>query len=223
MKLTILIRSERNKDTPPDGFDLFLAPIWPIPELGLSADKFGFSSFQVIPAYIPETKSWSAISNFSIWDFDAVVRIQKLQPDDGYALNVKMKWLVHSGTGVGPMWTGNTGLDWNETTTYRSGSMLWGRQVFAASKETYAFYTKAFGFTDYRKCYEFRRSDWQRDKHIEWLYPRAAITRSGGGFSNDFGRGEIRTPLMIVSQDYQFAGHVVPSGFFVPASWCNAL
>lgn len=202
----------------PDGYQLYRAIKWPIVELGLSREVFGFDSFQVVPLWVPETKQFSAVSNFSI--LDDIKRLQDLQPADGFELRVKMNWLVADGNGGNAMWTG-TAQSWDTTTEYRSGTMLWGDQIFAASKQEF-YLSTPIGYGAYRKVLPFRKADWNK-KHTEYphLFPRATITRANGGISNDFGRGEIRTMLMVLDpRDYKFAGGLIPSAFYIPVQWC---
>lgn len=205
--------------TLPAGYQLFKAKRWPLTEIGLSYETFGGSSFQVVPLWIPETKQFSAISNFSVLDNDGVKRLQALQPNDGYPLSVKVGWLVADGTGVSAMWT-HSDLDWDSSPTYEAGSMLWGDQLFAATNEIFNL-TTSIGSGQYRKVLPFRKTDWLKDpKANPHLFPRATVSRPNGGISNDFGRGEIRTMLMVLDpRDYKFAGGIIPSAFYVPVQW----
>ncbi len=208
---------------PPPGWKLFRATKWPIIELGLSAETFGGSSFEVVPLWVPETGQFSAVKgNFSILDSDGVKRLQTLQPSDGYTLRVKMNWLVASGIGVAPMWT-HSPAEWDQSPTYEVGTMLWGDQIFAASEDVFYLAT-SIGYGGYRKVLPFRRADWSKDpKQYPYLFPRATICRANGGISNDFGRGEIRTMLQVLdARDYKFAGGQVPGAFYIPVQWCQA-
>jgi hypothetical protein len=208
---------------PPAGWKLFRATTWPVVELGLSFETFGGSSFEVIPPWIPETRQFTAISNFSVLDNDAVKRLQALQPADGFDLRVKMNWLVSNGTGGTAMWT-HSDLGWDTSPTYEAGTMLWGDQLFAASEETFNLNT-SIGYGTYRKVMPFRRADWNKDpKQYPYLFPRATVCRPNGGISNDFGRGEIRTMLQVLDpRDYKFTGGIIPSGFYIPVPWCLAV
>lgn len=206
----------------PIGYKLFRATKWPIVELGLSFESFGGSSFQVVPLWVIETRQFSAVKgNFSILDADGVKRLQALQPNDGYTLNVKMNWLVASGDGVCPMWT-HSPAEWDLSPTYEVGTMLWGGQIFAASEEVF-YLSTSIGYGGYRKVLPFRKADWNKDPQAyPYLFPRATICRPNGGISNDFGRGEIRTMLQVLDpRDYQFAGSLVPSAFYIPTQWCE--
>ena len=206
----------------PDGFRLFKAKKWPLVEIGLSYETFGGSSFQVVPLWIPETRQFSAISNFSILDADGVSRLKALQPKDGFGLAPKMGWLVAEGTGVCAMWTHST-AGWDTSPTYEVGTMLWGDQTFLASKETVQLRT-TIGTTPCRRVYAFRKSDWSKDPTTHpYLFPRATVCRPNGGISDDFGRGEIRTMLQVLDpRDYKFAGTITPT-FYIPDFWCLPL
>ena len=210
----------------PDGFRLFRAKKWPLVEIGLSFETFGGSSFQVVPLWIPETRQFSAISNFSILDTDGTLRLQKLQPQDSYGLRVKMNWLVGAGTSTPEcaMWTDST-LEWNVAPQYHVGTMLWGDQTFLASKTVEMIRTTpTLGTIPCRRVYAFRRSDWSKDPATHpHLFPRATVCRPSGGISDDFGRGEIRTMLQVLDpRDYKFAGTITPS-FYIPDFWCLPL
>ena len=208
---------------PPVGWKLFRAKPWPLTEIGLSFEIFGGSSFEVVPLWIPETRQFSAVSNFSVLDADAVARLKALQPKDGFGLAQKMGWLVADGTGVCAMWT-HSSAGWDTATTYEAGTMLWGNQLFAASEQTFEIKT-SLGLGTYRKVLPFRRADWNKDpKQYPYLFPRATVCRPNGGISDDFGRGEIRTMLMVLDpRDYKFAGSVIPSAFYIPDAWCLAV
>jgi len=204
----------------PAGWHLFRATKWPVLELGLSFEIFGGSSFEVIPLWIPETRQFTAINNFSVLDNDGVKRLQALQPKDRFDLRVKMNWLVSSGTGGNAMWT-HSALEWDTSPTYEAGTMLWGDQLFAASEETFNL-TTSIGAGSYRKVLPFKKSDWFKDPAVNpHLFPRATVCRPNGGISRDFGRGEIRTMLMVLDPaDYKFTGSIKPSAFYVLDSWC---
>jgi hypothetical protein len=203
----------------PDGYQMFRATKWAILELGLSYEAFGFSSFEVVPLWIPETRQFSAVSNFSILDKDGITNLQKLQPNDGFSLNVKMNWLVASNSGGNAMWTGDA-TEWDTATSYRVGTMLWGDQLFAATTQTFNL-TTTIGQGTYRKVLSFKKSDWLKDpKSNPHLFPRATVTGRNNGISNSFGRGEIRTMLQVLDpNDYKFAGSIIPT-YYIPSNWC---
>ena len=204
----------------PPGYKMFKARKWAVPELGLSYEEFGFSSFQVIPTWIAETRTWSAVSNFSIMDTYGTKKLQEIQVQDGFELRVKMNWLVMNGFASSPMWTGSS-KNWQDAPEYRVGTMLWGDQIFAATTETFNVQT-SLGLQSCRKILPFRKIDWFRspDAHPH-LFPWACVSGPNNGISFSWGRGKIRTMLQVLDPiDYKFAGSIVPTAFYMPENWC---
>ncbi len=202
----------------PTGYRLFRAPVWPIHQYGLdlSTATFGLSSFMIIPVWIPETRSWSGVTNFSV--LPETEQVQGLQPKDGHTLTEKMNWLVTAGNGTAPMWTGDTTITWQNATEYRVGCMLWGNQVFAASEVVTAVNVNG-QIIGMRRVLPFRREYW--DTQPEWMFPQACIAGKDNKLSYDWGRGEIRTMQMLLNPaQYDFAGTIQPQAFWMPADWC---
>ena len=174
----------------------------------------------VIPVWVTETRSFSALQNYSKIDRAEIDKLIALQtPDPDHPIEVKMNWLMYTGTGVSAMWTGDTQQDWRVTPLARVGSMLWGNQLFAASEATYPVMVKGVS-TLCRKVLPFRSDYWNSDRP-EWAFPRACVVTPGEGISYDWGRGEIRTMLQVMDPaEYPFVGGLSPAAFWLPAEWC---
>lgn len=100
----------------------------------------GGSNFQVIQDFVPDTGTWSAVSNHvqvGRREMDALIALNQKFGDPGsYEFYVLMNWIVNQGTGARPMWGG----DWRKDSTFYYGTMLFGGQ-YVQILDSQTFYT----------------------------------------------------------------------------------
>lgn len=212
----------------PSGYRLYRAPVWPLvdTQLGieLSTQTFGVSSFMVIPLWVAESQTFSAVQKYSVMNRADMDKLEELQPEA--TKSKAMNWLVYSipaddpsapSKGVSAMWTGST-LDYKESQRLEVGTMLWGNQTFAASETVYPVNIKGT-LTDCRKVLPFKREYWTtKPAH---MFPRACIAGKDNALVYEWdSRGAITTMLQVLDpSEFPFAGGKVPSAFYVPARW----
>ena len=225
---------------PPAGYGLFRARKWGDPlmiaEAGLSTDEayFNTSNFQVVPVFVPETGTFSATAgNHSYYsrakgDMDA---IWNLQPKDGRTQAAVFNPIIYTGNYTSTLWT-NSELTWKEAPEWVAGSQCYGGQLFAATLTTFPFSTslpnKPKAVYRFRKVFPFRREHFAlRYETHPWLinkYTVAFRRPVENTYSEIFNGLERFLPFQCLDpHDFKFAGSKVPSGFFIPANWCEAV
>lgn len=222
----------------PAGYQIFVARKWGDPilvaEAGLSTALFRTSNFQVVPVYVPETRTFSATAGNSSrydrarGDMDA---IWAWQPKDGRTQTQVFGKIVFAGNFECTMWTGDPAKDWSQASEWIAGSMLYGGQQFAATVETFEVLCKLPGHLERelvtcRKVYPFRREHFAlTHAQAPWLvnkYTVAFRRPVEDTYSEIFDPGiERYLPMQVLDpQDFEFAGGLTPSAFYIPIRWC---
>lgn len=215
---------------PPVGYGVFRARKWGDPILVrdalLSTEIVDTSNFQVIPVWVPETQSFSAVKgNVSqydrgLGDMDALIR---LQPPQGAPLQEIFNPLV--GEDPGRTWWSDS--DWQTAPIWYAGSQLWGGQMFAATMETFNITLKypngSTAGVPCRKILPFRRSDFAKDpEKYPWLFNWYTVAYRDNLYSEYFNLLRRRVPVQVLDpRDFHFVGPKTPSAFYLPAHWAE--
>jgi len=100
-----------------------------IKEYGRDVNMIGTTNFQVICLYVPNTGTWSAVTNHVVLGRAEIEFLIQLQQTYGSGpadetFDQRMNWLVYEGQGTRPYWGGK----WKTATRFEYGTMLWGGQ-----------------------------------------------------------------------------------------------
>lgn len=182
------------------------------------------SNFGVIPLYCPEDETWSAIAKFVKLNRSDIDQLYKMQIPDQFAVNQKMNWLIRTGDGVRPMWTGDESADWKSAQEVRAGVMLYAGQLVAVDGDA-EFITPLRGDNPakikvkMKRIVCFRRADWGKTHATHpHLVVKATAVR-GNNIYNDQPRGVIYSPVMFDPRDFPFAGGKQVKAFYIPEAW----
>ncbi len=191
---------------PPAGYAVFEALAWGQEPIATECDcdirKYPglTSNFQVVGVWVAETRQFTAVGNYSIFDraqgdMDALYRLNlRRAPDllklyeakglaavrdlkfpDGFSLQQKFAALVFDGKFTSAMWTDGAG-NWADAPQYRSGTMVYGKMQFAATVETEMVTVRYPGTGEVkmvacRRILPFRRADFAKDPdQYPWLF-----------------------------------------------------
>lgn len=217
---------------PPAGYGVFRARKWGDPTLVrealLSTEIVNTSNFQVIPVWVPETQSFSAVKgNVSQYDRSKgdITALISLQPSTGASLNEVFNPLV--GEGPGRTWWADS--DWSTAPVWYAGTQLWGGQLFAATLETFDVDLKypngLKARVACRKVLPFRRADFSKDPaRYPWLLNWFTVAFRNNVYSETFNGIRRRVPVQVLDpRDFKFVGPVQPNAFYIPAHWAEPI
>lgn len=217
---------------PPLGYGVFRAGKWGDPILVrdalLSTEIVKTSNFQVIPVWVEETQSFSAVKgNVSQYDrgFGDMDNLIRIQPAMGATVQEIFNPLV--GEDRGRTWWSDS--DWQTAPIWYAGSQLWGGQLFAATMETFNITLKypngSVTGVACRKILPFRRADFAKDpEHYPWLFNWFTVAFRGNVYSETFNGIRRRVPVQVLDpRDFHFLGPKTPSAFYLPAHWAEAV
>lgn len=219
---------------PPEGLGVFRAKKWGDPILVrdalLSTEIVNTSNFQVIPVWVEETQTFSAVSgNVSQYDRSKgdMDNLLKIQPSTGATWSDIFNVLV--GKDAGRTWWSDS--DPATAPIWYAGTQLWGGQCFAATLQTFPMLLKypngSWASVNCRKILPFRRADFAKDpeKH-PWLFNWFTVAYRNNLYSEYFGLLRRRVPVQVLDpRDFRFNGPAdkQPSAFYIPAHWVESV